>query len=237
MSTHVREVLRKRGLGYVLRRAWIKVAGWPIRKAACLRRRWFWKGRAFTFRGRSIEYLYHMHNTTWRNERSVEVPIMWSWVRDVSPESVLEIGNVLSNYYPVRHDVLDKYERAPRVINEDVADFSTSKKYALIVSVSTLEHVGWDEDPKDPEKILRSIANLKRGLAPGGKILVTMPFGENPELDRHLREGRIRFREETCLRRASDQNDWVEASREEACSMAYDRKTPRANAIIVGELA
>jgi hypothetical protein len=38
--------------------------------------------------------------------------------------------------------VLDKYEQAPGVINEDVVSFSPPQKYDLIVSVSTLEHVG-----------------------------------------------------------------------------------------------
>ena len=44
------------------------------------------------------------------------------------------------------HDVLDKYEKGNNVINDDVVSFSTEVKYDLIVSVSTLEHVGWDEN-------------------------------------------------------------------------------------------
>jgi hypothetical protein len=41
--------------------------------------------------------------------------------------NVLEVGNVLSHYFPVHHDVLDKYEKAKGVINEDVVEFSPAK--------------------------------------------------------------------------------------------------------------
>src|SRR5215207_4369431 len=99
--------------------------------------------------------------TTWRSERAVELPIAWRRVRRTDATSTLEIGNVLSNYFPVRHLVVDKYERVPGVINEDVVDFSPPGKYDLIVSISTLEHVGWDPpEPRDPLKLLRAVDNL-----------------------------------------------------------------------------
>jgi len=51
---------------------------------------------------------------------------------------------VLSHYFAVKHDIVDKYEIAPSVVNEDLVNFKPGKKYDLIVSISTLEHVGWD---------------------------------------------------------------------------------------------
>jgi cyclopropane fatty-acyl-phospholipid synthase-like methyltransferase len=51
------------------------------------------------------------------------------------------------------------------VINEDVVNFKSKKKYDLIVSISTLEHVGWDEKPM---KIPRAIENLKTLITPQG---------------------------------------------------------------------
>jgi hypothetical protein len=42
-------------------------------------------------------------------------------------KNILEIGNVTSHSYPVTHDVLDKYEIADGVVNEDVTDYQPSK--------------------------------------------------------------------------------------------------------------
>jgi cyclopropane fatty-acyl-phospholipid synthase-like methyltransferase len=36
------------------------------------------------------------------------------------------------------------------MINEGVVDFHPSKRYDIIVSISTFEHIGLDEKPKDP---------------------------------------------------------------------------------------
>lgn len=109
--------------------------------------------------------------------------------------SVLEVGNVLSYRFGVSHDILDKYDINRHVINEDVVRFSPQKRYDLIVSISTLEHVGWDEIPKEPRKILLALENLKKILAPGGQLIVTLPLGYNPDMDKLLSDGEIKFEE------------------------------------------
>lgn len=98
---------------------------------------------------------------TWHGERAVEIAIVLEMVKKYQGMNILEIGNVLSHHVKFEHDVLDKYEIAKGVINEDIVDFKSDKKYDLIVSVSTIEHVGWDEKPRDNMKILRAIENLK----------------------------------------------------------------------------
>ena len=45
---------------------------------------------------------------------------------------------MLSYYFQVSHDILDKYEIVEGIINEDVVDYKSSKKYDLIISVLTL---------------------------------------------------------------------------------------------------
>jgi SAM-dependent methyltransferase len=137
-------------------------------------------------------------------------------------KSILEVGNVLSHYFPVNHDVVDKYEKVEGVINRDIIDFHPSKEYDLIISISTLEHVGWDENVSDhkilhdPSKILRAIENLRGLLAPQGNIVVTLPLGLNPELDRLLRNGKVQFTELFCLKRVSKDNAWIEVDWQEA---------------------
>ena len=230
------QIYRTRGFGSMLQAGFRVVFGWPFRLAGYWRSRWFRSGETFTFQGRAYSYFFHRHNTTWRNERSVEVPIIHALVKARPPDRVLEIGNVLRHYFSVSHDVVDKYEQAAGVINEDVVDYRPAKKYDLIVAISTLEHVGWDERPKDPAKILRAINNLKTCLAPGGKIIVTMPIGENPHLDELLKNGQISFSHKTCLKRLSKRNEWAEAPWEQVRELKYNSPFPKANGIVVGTL-
>ena len=143
----------------------------------------------------------------------MELPIVWKEVQKHKSSEVLEIGNVLSHYFPTKHLVVDKYEVAPGVINEDVIEFKSKKKFRLIVSISTLEHVGWDEKVKSKDKIPKAIKHLKKMLAPGGTLLVTLPLGYNSYLDEHLRAGKIKFDEVFYMERTSKFNSWREVSR------------------------
>lgn len=135
--------------------------------------------RTFTFSGRSYRYFYHTCNTTWKNERAVEVPIIWEIVKDYQGKSILEVGDVLSHYFKVKHDIVDKYEKADGVINKDILDYKVKEKYDLIVSISTLEHIGFDERTRDPTKTLKAMKHLKSLLKKGGKLIVTVPVGFN----------------------------------------------------------
>jgi glycosyltransferase involved in cell wall biosynthesis len=179
---------------------------------------------------------YHYFDTgrTWYNERAVEIPIAMEMVRRYEGTNILEIGNVLSNYYKFEHDILDKYEIAKGVINEDVVDFESDKRYDLIVSVSTLEHVGWDEKPHDNMKILRAIENLKTLTSPSGTIIVTIPLGYNYNLDKVLRDGIIQFSKRYHLMRTSKGNEWKEASWEDVQKSKYNPSQRIANALLIG---
>jgi len=172
--------------------------------------RLFDKSRTFIFEGQNLNYFNHRYNTTWNNERVIEIPIICNMMKKNLDDDFLEIGNVLPHYFHIDHDVVDKYEKADGVINEDVVDFQTSKYYKLIVSISTLEHVGWDEKPRDPEKIFEAFDNLKKHLAPGGKFVVTIPLGHNSALDNYLETGRIEFTESYYLKRISRSNKWIQ---------------------------
>jgi len=194
-----------------------------------LRSRW-----RFSFEGARHRYFYHRYNRTWRNERAVEVPLVRERLRAAGPARLLEVGNVLGHYLPRGHDVLDKYDDAPGVIREDAAEFRPSAAYDLIVSVSTLEHIGWDEVPRDPGKVLRAVENLRRCLAPGGTLLATWPVGYNPELDRRVDEGSLGAARLGWLRRTSWSNVWVEATWDEVRSAKFAEPFPFANAVCVG---
>lgn len=141
----------------------------------------------FTFDGDSYYYFVHMYNTTWKCERAVEIPIISKLVSQRISGNILEVGNVLSHYSDFKHDIIDKYEQAAGVINIDVLDFATDKKYDLIVAISTLEHIGWDETPREPQKVVRSINHLKSLLSVGGLFVFSVPSGYNSYIDEVIR--------------------------------------------------
>ncbi|MBT3913298.1 MAG: hypothetical protein HOF22_08895, partial [Verrucomicrobia bacterium] len=93
----------------------------------------------FVFEGKSLPLFYHRYNMTWATERAVEVPIAQEFIERFAGKRVLEVGNVTQHYLDTAHTVLDKYERGPGIINEDIADYSPPERFDLILSVSTFE--------------------------------------------------------------------------------------------------
>jgi len=147
---------------------------------------------------------------------------------------ILEVGNVLSHYFEIDHTVVDKYEKGSGVVNQDIVDFKSDVKYDLIVSVSTLEHVGWDEAPRDDRKILRAVSNMQSLLSQNGTLIVTLPLGYNTSMDSLLRDRVLRFDQQYYLLRISKSNQWREGSWEEVRGKKYGSPFENANAIVVG---
>lgn len=193
--------------------------------------------RTFIIDSQEYTYLYHTHGS-WKNERVVEVPICWNEINKYKGKRILEVGNVLSNYYKIQHDVIDKYDKQTGVINEDVVDFKPVKKYDLIISISTLEHVGYDECESvklnEQNKILLAIQNLKKCLAKGGKIIVTMPLGYNSSLDKKIWNDQLDFNKIYYLKRISESNRWIEINKKDICDIKYDYPYSKANGLFIG---
>jgi SAM-dependent methyltransferase len=243
-SPKVRRAIREKGVLYVVGAVVGRVrVRWKISVAYPF---WYNYNRIFNsrckfvFQKKEYRYFFHKYNVTWRNERTVEVPIVWRII-DSFKGNILEVGNVLSHYFEFEHDIVDKHEKAIGVINEDVTEINTSKKYDLIVSISTLEHVGWDEEPNekrtvdDPEKIFQAINKLKSLLNPGGKIVVTLPLGYNPHLDELLRSGKLKFDDQFCLKRVSKNNKWIETDCKQALANAkFNQGIPSAYELTIG---
>ena len=187
--------------------------------------------RTFSLAGK--QYYYEVHPFILDNERAVEVAVARQFLTGRSGV-ILEVGNVLANFMKLPHDVVDKYEVAPGVINEDIITYAPVKKYDAIVTLSTLEHVGWDETPRTPEKILQAIEHLKQLLVDGGELLATMPISYNSYLDQITREKRTGFSEIKFLVRTTANNQWREASIEEAMTKQFGKPYSCANAIMIG---
>jgi hypothetical protein len=203
----------------------------------CWYYRTFKKNRTFLFENQELKYFYSEYNVTWKNERAVEIPIVCHLLKTRTGK-LLEVGNVLSHYFDNNHDVVDKFEKGDGVLNEDITEVRLAKNYDTIVSISTLEHIGWDENAKgkrlnDQEKIPRAIDAMKNFLLPGGTIIITVPIGFNPHLDKLIGKRKLNFYKESFLHRIS-RDTWIETDWESVKDCKFDRPYPAANAILVG---
>ncbi len=193
--------------------------------------RMFNRKKIFSFQKEKYEYL--INKITFFNERMVEVPIFRRIIEKNKDKKILEVGHVLHNFFPITHDVLDKYESSRGVINEDIATFNTPKKYDLVISISTLEHVGWDEDPREPEKIIEAFKNLKNITKKGGQIIFSVPWGYNSVLDRLIIEKNPLITESLFLKKIRF-DEWKQTTLDEMRSSRYKLKVPCATGIVVG---
>jgi SAM-dependent methyltransferase len=225
------------------RRLWLQHGTYfVLRRAVCrvLFPYWgyklFGKKRSFQFDARSLSFLYHRYNTAWRTERTIEVPIVLDALERIHARSVLEIGNVLRHYVPnIDRLVVDKYEIAEGILNIDVVDYQPDRKFDAIVSISTIEHVGWDEEPREPKKSVEAINHLKSLLNPNGVLLLTLPVGHNSYLDDALVEARVEFHKVTYVERLTQSGRWEERSLDEIKHRTYNNPYPGAGAIAVCE--
>lgn len=194
--------------------------------------------KTFSFGGK--QYRYHYTFSTRDNERVIEIPIAWEIVKMNMGKKILEVGNVLSHYFEVKYDIVDKYEIAEGVINQDIVDYPSNVKYDLIVSISTLEHVGYDEHvgsfvDRDPTKLLQAVERLQQLVDPvHGMIFVTLPLGYNLQMDQLIKNDTIVFSEKHYLKRFSKANEWRECNREEVKNIEYGKPFPAANGLLVG---
>jgi cyclopropane fatty-acyl-phospholipid synthase-like methyltransferase len=142
----------------------------------------------------------------------------------------------MSHYQPVMHDVLDKYERAPGIINADITEFNPTRNYRLILSVSTFEHIGFDEETNvgSAEKIQAAIQHCRGFLEPGGELIITAATGYNPEFDALFRDNRVGAAQVTFLKRRSYLK-WDTCDEATALGSRYHHPFAFGNAIVVAK--
>lgn len=229
--SRIRKIYKDKGARFLLRK--ICVFAWRYFYANSFMH--FHRQRCFAYENNEYIWFFHPYNFTWDNERAVEIPIALREINSAGDQKILEVGNVLSHYVPVRWDVLDKFEKGGDIIAGDVVDFKPSEKYDLIISISTLEHVGFDDDIRDTGKIAEAVINLKRNcLKPGGRMLFTMPLGYNNGMDNLLFENKLGFDELHFMKRTS-RNSWREVSQDQLGDTSYAATYIEASAIVIAE--
>lgn len=157
--------------------------------------------KEFVFNTQRLGYFFHSHNNFGLTERAIEIPIIRYYLGQANYQNVLEIGNVTNHYYSYfgqawlgkKKTVVDRYEQAHGVINEDIGTYSTGAKFDFVFSISTFEHMdadlGRNPDYRDGCSTLVTVAadNIKHVsdalLMDKGKFVITAPLGYTPEWD------------------------------------------------------
>jgi len=140
----------------------------------------------FTYWGKILAYADFEYKSTRLNGRAVEIPIVRQWLQRYG--NILEVGHVLGHYPEApERTVVDRWEQASGVINKDVFDIGGS--WDQILSISTVAHVRWDEQPREVGGSVAAIHHLRSLLAPGGRLIVTASTGTNGPLDEWLGSG------------------------------------------------
>ena len=132
--------------------------------------------------------------------------------------------------------MLDKYERAPGIVNEDIVGYQPANPFDLVLSISTLEHIGFDDDApgESGDKILEAISACRALLATGGLFAFIVPLGYNPDLDQLIADNALGADREWFLKR-SGPREWGEVPRAKAVGTLYGRPYPYANALLIAE--
>ena len=197
----------------------------------------------FEFDGLKFRYFSAFYNSTFQNERAIEIPIALFFIKKYYEKEILEIGNVMSHYFKVNYDIVDKYEKGRKVINSDIIDFNFKNKYDLIVSISTFEHIGFDEvirygNVKNykirNEALVIAIEKAKNLLNPEGLFIFTAPLGFNSFLDSQLVENKLELSQVFYFKRISANNEWKQVNFDEIKSIKYGQPYNSANGLLVG---
>lgn len=166
------------------------------------------------------------------SERIVEIPIAIKLIQKTKFDSCLEVGDTISKYYSFPHDIIDKYERRHDIIQADAFSYNFAIKYDLIISISTIEHIGKDEDNVFPEKAVLTLKRLTQQLNPNGLLFVTVPLNYNEDLDSFIKSNPTQFTI-NFLARISFMNMWKQVPKEAAFQYNYNYRYFHANSIAI----
>jgi SAM-dependent methyltransferase len=238
MSAHLYAGLAGRIRWFARRFGWSEIVFKPFRLIFAPFILPLLKPGPFVWRDEKLTCFFARYNMTWAGERMVEIPIGKRLLEQYEGRRVLEVGHVLGHYFPPAHTILDKFEVAPGVLNLDIIDYRPAEKFDLILSISTFEHIGFDDESEGGSgpKILACVQHCRSLLAPEGRLILTFPTGYNPELDEMLRTGALGAARIDCLKRTG-RREWAPCTMDEAFHYPYRSQFPYGNALVVAEFS
>ncbi len=172
---------------------------------------------------------YGFKRWDWRTERALEIALAKRALDQYDPADVLEVGNVLGFAGTRGHTVVDKYEAGAGVVNEDIMTYDPGRTFRLVLCVSTLEHIGWDEDPREPDKAAAAL-DVMAGL--GDDLLITIPVGYHRQLERSFVAGP--FDSVTLAVKTSRRARWEQRPLSDVSKVRYGTPFAYGNGILIG---
>lgn len=172
---------------------------------------------------------YGFKRWDWRTERALEIALAKRALGRYDAADVLEVGNVLGFAGTHGHTVVDKYEAGAGVVNEDIMTYDPRRRFRLVLCISTLEHIGWDEDPREPEK---AAAALDVMSALGDDLLITIPVGYHRQLERSFVDGP--FDSVALAVKASRRARWERRPLTDVAKVRYGTPYAYGNGILIG---
>lgn len=178
------------------------------------------------------------------SERSVEIP--WAVAHAVAP--ILDVGCAESTYLgdlPLPIDGIDvrpcHSEFLRHSYQADIRSWSGGQ-YATVLAISTIEHIGlknedYGTEEDDADGDIEAVSACYRHVKPGGKLLVSVPFGlprdygwfRQYDLERINKLcALLPFTAEVWLYR---NGDWVQVEPAAAEHVAYNEERCSANAV------
>ncbi len=168
------------------------------------------------------------------SERIIEIPYAMEFLSQGNYKEVLEVGNVLNKRFDVHHKVIDQYEIGKNVLNIDIMNYQEDKKFDAVICISTLEHIGFDEEIREFGKSRAALEKMMTLLKPGGKLLVSVPLGYNPQTDELVRELQYKNHWQVlALQRISRLNLWETTEISTGIQKKYASKYKNANSIAI----
>ena len=198
-----------------------------------------------------------LHAPAWSDERAIEIP--WCLARYDGERRVLDVGT--ANAEPAYVEGL-RALGAPELVGVDLAEPAdvvadvralpfADGSFDLVFCVSTLEHVGRDNEvyevdaPRDEQGDAAALRELHRVLAPDGRLLVSVPTGERDDQGWQLQRpplewvglfeqgGFVVFEDELYLH---GPDGWRAGELAEAEGARYGGGGPGAGAVLLAEL-
>jgi SAM-dependent methyltransferase len=137
------------------------------------------------------------------DERVVELPWLFSKLT-CNPETLFDAGSVLNHLYILRNDKLINKKITILTLAPEKRNYYSlhsgisyvfddlracpfkDKFFDTIISLSTIEHIGLDnevftgnkDDQKTPGDYIEAVLEFYRLLKPGGKLYLSFPFGK-----------------------------------------------------------
>ena len=136
--------------------------------------------------GGPVPLHYGLKRWDWRTERGLELALAERAASRHAASETLEVGNVLAFAGIKGHTIVDKYEAGSGVLNVDIMEYQSERRFSLVISISTIEHIGWDEEPREPQKAAAALEVMARL---GDSLLITMPVGYHRELEQSFIKG------------------------------------------------